>query len=208
MITSSFMRSSLVAALLLSGSAFAGESKYASAAAAACTELKSELSRSAKEQGLAIDEAEIGTHTSEQATVVATSIAGFDKVPATEYAKGVDAAFVYIDSEEAGIPAGNYRVSIRANPEDIKVGKYKAIASLIDKDGKEVAQRATVIETFPSAVKSARYGSPMSVGIQQHTINDWNLTRFRKTIIVVIVHSWGVTVIDLFGTDYSSYYGF
>ncbi|NOK21619.1 hypothetical protein [Corallococcus carmarthensis] len=202
------MRSSLVAALLLSGSAFAGESRYASAAAAACTELKTELAQGAKEQGLAINEEEIGTLTSEFATVVATNIAGYEKVPATDYAKGVDAAFVYIDSPEAGIPAGHYRVNVRAKPEDIKVGKYKAIASLIDKDGKEVAQRATVIETFPSAVKSARYGSPMSVGIQQQTVNDWNLTRFRKTIIVVIVHSWGVTVIDLFGTDYSSYYGF
>ncbi|WP_148282364.1 hypothetical protein [Corallococcus coralloides] len=202
------MRSSLVAALLLSGSAFAGESRYASAAAAACGELKTELVRGAKEQGVALNEEEIGTLTTDKATVVATAIAGYEKVPAAEYEKGVDAAFVYIDSEEAGIPAGHYRVSVRANPEDIQVGKYKAIATLIDKDGKEVAQRATVIETFPSAVKSARYGSPMSVGIQQQTINDWNLTRFRKTIIVVIVHSWGVTVIDLFGTDYSSYYGF
>ncbi|MBZ4372737.1 hypothetical protein K8612_13845 [Corallococcus sp. AS-1-6] len=208
MSTSRFVRSSLVAALLLSGSAFAGESPYASAAAAACTELKGELVRGAKEQGLSLNEAEIGTLTSEQATVVATSIAGYEKVPAAEYAKGVDAAFVYIDSPEAGIPAGHYRVNVRARPEDIQVGKYKAIASLIDKDGKEVAQRATVIETFPSAMKPAGYGSPMTVGIQQHTINDWNLTRFRKTIIVIIVHSWGVTVIDLFGTDYSSYYGF
>ncbi|RKH60698.1 hypothetical protein D7X55_25720 [Corallococcus sp. AB049A] len=205
MITSRFVRSSLVAALLLSGSAFAGESRYASAA---CTELKTELVQGAKEQGVALNEEEIGTLTTDKATVVATSIAGYDKVPATDYEKGVDAAFVYIDSEEAGIPAGHYRVNVRANKEDIQVGRYKAIATLIDKDGKEVAQRATVIETFPSAVKSARYGSPMSVGIQQQTINDWNLTRFRKTIIVVIVHSWGVTGIDLFGTDYSSDYGF
>ncbi|WP_147445434.1 hypothetical protein [Corallococcus aberystwythensis] len=202
------MRSSLVAALLLSAPALAGESRYAAAAAAACSELKTELVQGAKEQGLAINEEQIGTLTSDQGAVVATNIAGYEKVPASEYEKGVDAAFVYIDSPESGIPAGHYRVNVRANPEDIKVGKYKAIASLIDKDGKEVAQRATVIETFPSAVKAARYGSPMSVGIQQHTVNDWNLTRFRKTIIVIIVHSWGVTVIDLFGTDYSSYYGF
>ncbi|WP_147441955.1 hypothetical protein [Corallococcus exercitus] len=203
------MRSSLVAALLLSGSAFAAEPRSATTTATACTDSKTQLLQAAKEQGLVLNEEQIGTLSSDTGNIVATSIAGFEKIPDTAYAQGVDVAFVYIDSPDAGVPAGYYRVKVRANPEDIQVGKYKAVATLIDATGKEVAQRATRIETFSQeATKSARYGSPMNVGIQQQTIRDYNLTRFFKTVTVILIRPWGTTVIDLFGVDYSDYYGF
>lgn len=208
MITSSFMRSSLVAALLLSGSAFAAEPRFATTTATACADSKTQLLEAAKAQGLALSEDQIGTLSSDTGNIVATSIAGFEKVPDTEYAKGVDVAFVYIDSPDAGVPAGYYRVNVRANPEDIQVGKYKAIATLVDKDGKAVAQRATRVETFPAPLQAARYGSPMNVGLQQQTLRDYNLTRFFKTVTIIMVRPWGTLVIDLFGVDYSDYYGF
>ncbi|RKH02475.1 hypothetical protein D7V97_27815 [Corallococcus sp. CA053C] len=211
--SSSFKRSSLLAALLLTGTALAGESRFASYASrqeasseVTCTDRKAELLQEAKAQALALNEEQISTLTAETATVVATNIAGFEKVPATDYAQGVDAAFLYLDAPETGLPAGHYRVSVQANPDDSQVGKYRGIASLIDKDGKEVARLPTVTKTFgPVALRSAGVGLQAHVGLQQQML-DWNLTRFRKTIIVVIVHSWGVTVIDLFNTDYSDYY--
>ncbi|MBN8226757.1 hypothetical protein JYK02_04460 [Corallococcus macrosporus] len=202
------MRSSLVAALLLSGSAFAAEPRSTTATATACTDSKSKLLEAAKAQGLALNAEQIGTLSSDTGDIVATSIAGFENVPDTEYAKGVDVAFVYIDSADAGVPAGYYRVNVRADPKDMQVGKYKAVASLIDASGKEVAQRATRIETFSAPLKSARYGSPMNVGLQQQTIRDYNLTRFFKTVTIIMVRPWGTVVIDLFGVDYSDYYGF
>lgn len=169
---------------------------------------RAELLQSAKAQGLAIQDEQIGTLDSDSGTIVASVIDGFDKLPDTEYAKGVDAAFVYINAPEAGIPAGHYRVHVQADPADIRVGKYKATATLIDKDGKEVAKRATTIESFAVPLKTASAGYRTQLGIQQHTLRDWNLDRFRPTIILIMVRPWGVTVIDLFNTDYRDYYGF
>ncbi|MFP2897676.1 hypothetical protein [Corallococcus sp. 4LFB] len=35
-----------------------------------------------------------------------------------------------------------------------------------------------------------------------------NLTRFFKTVTVILIRPWGTTVIDLFGVDSSDDYGF
>ncbi|MHA7632711.1 hypothetical protein [Corallococcus sp. M7] len=206
MISSIFKRTSLLAALLLSTPVLAGEP--ASASATACTQLKDELVKRAEAQGIALNHEQIRTLSSDEGTFVATNIAGFEKVPDTEYAKGVDVAFVYIDSPEAGVPAGHYRVNVQAKPEDIRVGKYEATATLFDMDGKEVAQRATRIETFATPLKSAAYGNqPLRFGIQQQTINDWNIQRFRGTVTLIIVRPWGVLVLDLFNSYTEVFYG-
>ncbi len=112
-------------------------------------------------------------------------------------------AFIYIDNPEAGMPAGHYRVNVRANPEDIHEGKYAGTASLIDKDGKKVARLPADIESFPQ--KSARAGNigPRAhLGLQQHTY-DWNLDRFRPRVLLIIVsQAAGVIVIDLLSNWY------
>ncbi|MGE6762393.1 hypothetical protein ACQKGO_30565 [Corallococcus interemptor] len=207
MTSSIIKRTSLLAALLLTTPALAGAPSSASASAAACTQLKEELVKHAQEQGINLNQEQISTLASDEATIAATNIAGFENIPDTEYAKGVDVAFVYIDSPEAGVPAGHYRVNVQANPEDIKVGRYTATATLFDKDGKEVAKRATRVETFGTPLKSAAYGSPLRVGLQQQTINDWNIQRFRGTVTLIMVRPWGVLVLDLFNSYTEVFYG-
>ncbi|WP_164020763.1 hypothetical protein [Pyxidicoccus trucidator] len=199
---------SLLAAVLLSGSALAGEPRSASyapreATAAACSDLKSELFKAAQEQATPLDAEGVVTLTLPQAALAGTPIEGYEKLPASEFAKGVDAAFIYIDNPEAGIPAGHYRVNVRANPEDIHEGKYQGTASLIDKDGKEVARLPADIETFAqTSARGGNVGPRAHLGLQQHTY-DWNLDRFRPRVLLIIVsQAAGIIVIDLFNNWY------
>ncbi|MCE9672776.1 hypothetical protein LY474_33720 [Myxococcus stipitatus] len=138
-----------------------------------------------------LNKEQIVTSTSEKITFAGTSIAGFEQVPAARFAEGVDAAFVYVNAPELGIPEGHYRVNARANEEDIQVGKYPGTVGLIDKDGKEVVKLPANIETFSltvpdTAARGAGPGGRTQLGLQQHY--EMNNDRFRGPFFYIVIY--------------------
>jgi hypothetical protein len=207
MIHNSLKVPSLLAALLLSGSAIAGEPRETPAnTRAACADVKSELFETAKAQGAALDTERFTTLAIPEASVAAAPILDLAKVPDAEFAKGVDVAFLYLDNPETKIPAGHYRVQVSAKPEDIKAGRFQGVATLLDKDGKPVAELPAAIESKGSSARYGTFGGRTNLGINQD-VTHYNLDRFRSRVYVILYSGGRVVVLDLFHTDYSDYYG-
>ena len=147
----------LAVVLLASGQAWAEGSRLQSylprvetprAATNSCQDPKSELAEVAAAAGYPINPEETVFASNADITTVASSIAGFESVPASGFIKGVDMGFMYLDAPGSGIPAGYYRLNTQAAAEDIHEGEYGGTVRLIDLNGNVAGELSARIQTF------------------------------------------------------------
>ncbi len=91
-------------------------------------------------------------------TVTSAPIAGWEKIPATALAKGVDFGFAYISTEEPRVPAGYY--TMRGFADVTSVGTVKGRVQLVDRGGNVAAELPSEVEvhslTVPAEAANAR----------------------------------------------------
>jgi hypothetical protein len=121
------------------------------AAAGEC-DTRAALFKAAEAAGVPLNHEQTVTTSAPGVSFAGTSIAGFEKVPATRLPEGVDAGFIYLDAPNSGIPAGFYRLNARASKP--QVGTYEGVVSLIAQDGKEVVKLPASMETWSMEVPS------------------------------------------------------
>lgn len=205
MVKQSLKAFGLVAAILLtSGPALAGETRLAAympradtqpATAGACTDPRGDLIAAASAARVPINVEQIVTATSEKVAVTATSVAGFEQVPATRFPVGVDVGFVYLNAPESGIPAGFYRLNARASSTDVRVGTYPGSVSLFSGDGREVARLPATMETSSLQVPQPLPFARTLVDARIDTSNPAAPAR----IIIIIRCPNGTTIIIIIG---------
>ncbi|WXH27411.1 hypothetical protein WA016_01334 [Myxococcus stipitatus] len=79
----------------------------------ACTCMPGELLVAAQDAGVLINGGQISTSTSDLVAASSRTV-GIENIPATQYAPGVDVAFVFLDSPDAHLPAGDHRLTATA----------------------------------------------------------------------------------------------
>jgi len=130
------------------------------AAAQIDPQLAERLARSAAAAGVPINAEETATVTAPGVGLATTSIKGFEQVPATDFAKGADVGFLYVDKALGNLPAGGYKLRVHADESAIQVGEYPGTADLIDANGKVVrtvgANIGTSSLTVPDPLPFAR----------------------------------------------------
>ena len=96
-----------------------------------------------------------------------SSIKGFEQVPATDFARGADVCYLYLDAKGSGLPTGNYKLRAHADEKAIQVGDYAGTVDLVDADGKVVRTLKADISTsslaVPNPLPFARTGVSTSV---------------------------------------------
>lgn len=79
-------------------------------------------------------------------------IQGFENIPATALASGVDMAYAYINFPGSSVPAGSYKLRGRAPSGSIRAGEYDGTLELIDSYGNVAASLPMTINTFSTTV--------------------------------------------------------
>jgi len=121
-------------------------------AAAQIDPLAEKLASSAEAARISINTEETATLTAPGVTLATSSIKGFEQVPATDFAKGADVGYLYLDAKGSGLPAGNYLLRAHADEKAIQVGDYDGTVDLVDADGKVVRTLKADISTSSLSV--------------------------------------------------------
>jgi hypothetical protein len=121
-------------------------------AAAQIDPLAEKLASSARTAGVAINTEETVTLTAPGVNLATSSIKGFEQVPATDFAKGADVGYLYLDAKGSGLPAGNYKLRAHADEKAIQVGEYDGTVDLVNEDGKVVQTLKAEIGTSSLSV--------------------------------------------------------
>ncbi|NRD49220.1 hypothetical protein D7Y27_32445 [Corallococcus sp. AB004] len=198
----SLKRSTLLSAFLFaSGVAWAGESQTSSSpprssATAACTDVAASLAAVAQEQGFPINAAQAMTMTTDGLVFSAATFEGLEQTPPTQYAEGVDVAFVYMDVPDSDIPAGYYRLKATAKAEDIQVGTYAGSVGFFDLTGKEVVRVDASFETSALSDPTPGPFTPARVTIRGgFGPHPKDYLRLMRNPIAVIYTGYGVLVV-------------
>lgn len=177
----------LAAVLFSAGPAWAAETE---STASTDAERKALLEAANRAQ-VPINFEQIVTATSENVALVGTSIAGFEQIPATQFANGTNIAFVYLDLPASGIPAGYYRLRTTAARQDITVGNYPGTTEFISQDGKVVARLPSSIDTTSLQVPNPL---PYPRTLVDATIEESDAKRLTLTLTIRVRCPNGSTV--------------
>ncbi|WP_338864688.1 hypothetical protein [Myxococcus stipitatus] len=188
----SLKRAALAAVVfLVSGSSWAAERGGGSAPAQtqtslACTDLSGALAAAAQEAGIPINAAQASTTTSDLLVFSAATVEGLERVPATQYAHGVDVAFVYLDSPDSNIPAGYYLLRASAKASDIKVGTYSGSVGFFNTAGVEVARSSATFETISVTNPDPGASIPARVAVR----GDLSAGSLRRLLMRAVAIIW------------------
>lgn len=105
---------------------------------------KDQLLEASKAAGVNVHAEEVFSVSRDSESVIAAPIAGWEKIPATALAKGVDFGFAHFSTEEPRVPAGYY--SLRAFADVNAVGTVQGRVQLLDRAGKVAAELPAQIE--------------------------------------------------------------
>jgi hypothetical protein len=154
----------------------------AAAATAGTNPLSDQLAEAAKAAGVPINTEETVTLTSPDVNLAASSIQGFEQVPATDFAKGVDFGYIYLDAPRSGLPAGNYKLRAHAAAGDIQVGEYGGTVDLIGADGKVASTLDATIDTSSLTVPNPLPYARTKVGV--------SLNHQDPAQGIIVIHFW------------------
>ncbi len=133
-----------------------------------------QLITASKAAGVNVHAEEAFTVSRGSETITTAPIAGWEKIPATDLAKGVDFAYGYFSSQEPRIAAGNY--TLRATADVRAVGTVKGRVQFVDRGGKVAAEVPADIEvhslTVPAEAASRR--SFVTTTIVAERLNLWH----------------------------------
>lgn len=115
-------------------------------------ELARQIGTVASAAGKSVHLDQIVTVSAPGATVAATTIQGYEQVPATDLPKGVDAGFLYLDAPSSGIPTGFYTVRASAKAGDVRVGDFDGTVQLVTPDGEVAAELPAKMDAFSLSV--------------------------------------------------------
>lgn len=117
-----------------------------------------QLVKASKDAGVNIHPEEVFTLSRGTETITGAPIAGWEQIPATAHANGVEIGYAFISSEEPRIPAGYYRLKgfVQAN----QVGRTEGRVQLIDQGGKVATELPSQVEihslTVPAEAARSR----------------------------------------------------
>lgn len=162
----------LVAALLgVAGSAWAAD--------VSCNEeLTRQIGAAASAAGVAVHLDQLVTVSTQGATVAATTVQGYEQVPATDLPKGVDAGFLYLDAPSSGIPTGFYTVRASAKAGDVRVGDFDGTVQLVSKDGRVAAELPAKMDAFSLSV-------PAELPSPRTTVDTSARRRWNENYIII-----------------------
>lgn len=131
---------------------------------------KDQLVEASKAAGVNIHVEEVFSLSRGSESVVAAPIAGWEKIPATALAKGVDFGFAYFATEEPRVPAGYY--SLKGFADVKEVGTVKGRVQLIDRGGKVAAELPAEVEVHsmtvpPEAANQRSFVAALTTGDRQ-----------------------------------------
>lgn len=111
---------------------------------------KDQLVDASKAAGVNVNAEEVFSVSRDSESVIAAPIAGWEKIPATALAKGVDFGFAYFSTEEPRVPAGYYR--LKAFADVTAVGTVKGRVQLLDRGGQVTAELPADVEVHSLTV--------------------------------------------------------
>ena len=117
-----------------------------------------QLIKASKDAGVNIHPEEVFTLSRGGETITGAPIVGWEQIPATAHANGVEFGYAYIATEEPRIPAGYYRLKgfVKAS----QVGTAEGRVQLIDQGGRVAAELPSQVEihsmTVPPEAARAR----------------------------------------------------
>ena len=109
-----------------------------------------QLLTASKAAGVNVHAEELFTVSRGSETVTTAPIVGWEKIPATDLAKGVDFAYGYFSTQEPRVPAGNY--TLRATADVRAVGTVKGRVQFVDRQGNVAAEVPADIEVHSLTV--------------------------------------------------------
>lgn len=165
----------------------------------ACVDLPGDLIQAAASAGIPINQGQIVTATSETITAAATSIAGFEQIPATRFPQGVNVGFVFLNAPSLGIPAGYYRLNATANAQDIRVGSYGGAVGFFSPSGAQVARLPATFETTSLSVPSPLPFPRTQVSLRIDTEQITGAAQRRSYLVIIIHCPNGTTIVIVIG---------
>jgi hypothetical protein len=133
--------------------------------------LKQQLIDAAAKDGSLLQTDEMVTLAGNGLTFAGGSIVGFEQVPSTALAGGVDFGYTYLDAPQSGIPTGIFRLRAHANAQDIKIGDYPGTVDYIDSTGMVVATVAATVESSSLTVPNPLPFPHTTVGASYRMVN-------------------------------------
>ncbi len=144
----------MAAFFLTAGSAWASD--------LSCSEeLARQMSVAASTAGVEINLDQLVVSSKQDLTVAATTIQGYEQIPATALPKGVNAGFLYLDVPNSGIEKGFYTVRASAREEDVQIGEFEGTVELISVDGKVAAVLPAKMDAFSLTVPTVPSGKAL-----------------------------------------------
>jgi len=110
--------------------------------------------RAADRAGSPVRADEVFTIVRKSATFITSPLRGYERMPATELARGVDFAYAFVDAPKSGIPVGHYK--LRAFARNIRLGEIHGRVEFVNADG-------VVVKRVPATmqIKSMRVPQPL-----------------------------------------------
>ena len=161
-----------------------------SATGQTCTN-QEQMITAAEEAGVRINPDRMASASTEEASVTAATIRGYEQVPPADLAKGTDVGFIHLDAPRSGIPRGFYRLRASADPSVVSVGTFDAKVDLIDASGEVVA---TVPATAEASSLEVPNPLPYERTAVRASIASGDATA-PQSIIIVIMCPNGVIII-------------
>jgi hypothetical protein len=117
-----------------------------------------QLVKASKDAGVNIHPEEVFTLSRGSETITGAPIVGWEQIPATAHANGVEFGYAYISTEEPRIPAGYYK--LKGFVQASQVGTVDGRVQLIDQGGKVAAELPSQVEihslTVPAEAARSR----------------------------------------------------
>ena len=134
-----------------------------------------QLVKASKDAGVNIHADEVFTMSRGAETITGAPIVGWEQIPATAHANGVEFGYAYISTEEPRIPAGHYKLKGFARPS--QVGPVEGRVQLIDQGGRVAAEIPAQVEVHSMTVPAEAAGARSFVTAVSQ--GDRNLIWFR-----------------------------
>ena len=134
-----------------------------------------QLVKASKDAGVNVHPEEVFTLSRGAESITGAPIVGWEQIPATALANGVEIGYAFISTEEPRIPSGYYKLKGFANP--TQVGRVDGRVQLIDQGGKVAAELPSQVEIHSMTVpeEAARSRSFVTAVVE----NDRHLIWFR-----------------------------
>lgn len=117
-----------------------------------------QLLKASRDAAVNVHKEEVFTLSRGTETITAAPIAGWEQIPATALANGVEFAYAYISMEEPRVPAGYYRLKGFARAS--QPGTVEGRVQLIDQGGRVAAELPSQVEihtmTVPAEASRSR----------------------------------------------------